>query len=63
MIDITYLARCFGTWIPQAECLQCTLSAECSEITEIYREAELALKEADDERERILMEVRHAINQ
>lgn len=57
MFDITYLAKCFGTWIPQEECQECVLSAECSEVTEMYREAELAIKEADDERERILMEV------
>ena len=54
MIDISYLARCFGTWIPQVECEQCVLSAECSEVTEIYREASLMLKEADDEKERCL---------
>ena len=60
--DITYLARCFGTWIPQAECQECVLSAECSEVTEIYREADLMLKEADEEKERILMEVHHAID-
>lgn len=57
MLDITYLAKCFGTWIPQVECQECVLSAECHEVTEAYREAELAIKEADDERERILMEV------
>lgn len=62
MLDITYLARCFGTFIPQGECLDCVLAAECDEVTDIYRQAEQALKEADDEKERILSEVHHAIN-
>lgn len=62
MFDISYLAKCFGTFIPQGECYECVLAAECEEITEIYREAELMLKEADEEKERILLEVHHAID-
>ena len=62
MFDITYLAKCFGTFVPQGECCECVLAAECEEVTDIYRQADLALKEADDEKERILMEVRHAVN-
>ena len=58
MFDISYLARCFGTFIPQGECRECVLAAECEEVTDTYRQAELALKEANDEKERILMEVR-----
>ena len=62
MLDISYLAKCFGTFVPQDECLDCMLGAECEEVTDIYRQAELMLRDADEERERILTEVHHAIN-
>lgn len=39
------LAKCYGTYFPQGECLDCALSADCEEVTEITREAELRFRD------------------
>lgn len=40
------LAKCYGTYYPQGECLDCALSAECEEVTDITREAELRFRDS-----------------
>lgn len=40
------LARCYGTYYPQGECLDCALSADCEEVTDIAREAELRFRDS-----------------